>query len=98
MKCLGAAVPTGSTTMNFKWTDNNDIVQQATAISAPAPTTFLEATTKTFASNPLVYSKRFKNQGMKAFYTFSMRASENLDENSRIYFNFNFNLNSKLDR
>ena len=35
---------------------------------------------------------------MKAFYTFTVTASTALDVNSRIYFDFHFNVGSRLDK
>ena len=43
-------------------------------------------------------TKRFITEGMKAFYTFSLNVNTALDVNSRIYFDFHFNLGSRLDR
>ena len=35
---------------------------------------------------------------MKAFYTFSLQTTTALDVNSRIYFDFHFNVGSRLDK
>ena len=97
MKCIGAGVPTGpaANNMALKWRDGSNDVQIASSISMP---NYIPATTGSYTINPSIHTKRFKSQGMKAFYTFTLQASQDLDENSRIYFDFNFNLNSRLDR
>lgn len=90
MNCLGSGVPTTpSSAMTLKWKDTTHEVQVATPISQPTYTTI----TGTYSTSPSIHLKRFISQGMKAFYTFKFAVSNALDENSRIYLNFNFNIN-----
>ena len=90
MNCLGSGVPTTpSNDMTLKWRDSSYDVQVASPISQPTQTTI----TDSYSTSPSIHLKRFISQGMKAFYTFKFAVSSALDENSRIYVDFNFNLN-----
>lgn len=79
--------------MSLIWTDNSDTVQQAANISYGG---YLPAATGTVTAS--VSSRRFYSEGMKSFYTFQIQTNTPLDENSKIYFDFHFNLGSRLDR
>ena len=67
-----------------------------TATSMPVGDLSLDPDTSSTLTVSL-HSKRFTNPGMKGFYTFEISSSSPLDEDARIYFDFNFNLNSRLD-
>ena len=100
MQCYGAGVPTGTNTtaLQLYWKDysysTTYTIQTATVISFP--TTYLDPASGTVTAS--LSAKRFESQGMKAFYTFSLSASDALDVNSRIYFDFHFNVGGKLDK
>lgn len=100
MQCYGSGVPTGgdTTKMELYWKDysysTTYTIQTATQVSLP--TTYIPAASGTV--NAALPTKRFDSQGMKAFYTFSLSASSELDVNSRIYFDFHFNVGGKLDK
>ena len=96
MKCYGAGVPTGGndTDMSLVWKDAGVNLQTATPVSPP--TYDLPATGTVTAT---LTTKRFVSEGMKSFYTFSIVVADaDLNENSRIYFDFHMNVGSKLDR
>lgn len=95
MQCFGSGVPTGTNTtdMTLIWKDSSYTVQEATEITYGG---YLTAAAGTVTAS--IYDRRFYSQGMKSFYTFEIQANTDLDENSKIYFDFHFNLGSKLDR
>jgi hypothetical protein len=95
MKCFGGSVPTTSaTSMSLSWVDNGVGVQVATPI-APV-TTYLAATLPSFTF-ATVY-KRFRTQGFKSLYTFSVTAPFAMNQNSRIYLDFHSKISSRLDK
>lgn len=94
MKCFGSSVPTSSVTnMSLLWVDNSVSVQVATQI---APVTYLASTLPSLTFST-VY-KRFRNEGFKSLYTFSVTAPFAMDQNSRIYLNFHSKIGSRLDK
>lgn len=79
MKCIGAGVPTGPTgnSMTLKWVDNSQDVQTASSISIPGSIT--GSISGSFTTAPTIHEKRFSNEGMKSFYTFTLRSDTDLD-------------------
>lgn len=95
MQCYGAAVPTTSntTSMSLIWSDNGNSVQASNTI--PLLTSLTAGPTYT-ATISISY-KRFKTAGFKSLYSFAVSTNYALDQNSRLYFDFHMNFNSKLD-
>ena len=95
MKCFGSSVPTTSaTSMSLSWMDGGIGVQVATPIAPVA--TYLADTLQSFTF-ATVY-KRFRTQGFKSLYTFSIVAPFTMNQNSRIYLNFHSKISSRLDK
>ena len=76
MGCYGSGVSSGSNTnaMTLSWVDGGANVQTATNIANPSTYTTAAPNTLTVT----VQDRRFKTQGMKAFYSFVLTSTQPL--------------------
>ncbi len=96
MTCIGSGVPTGanSTPMQLKWKDNSLSIQTSSTITLPA--TLINSASGSISL--IINNKRFRTEGFKSLYSFRVTAStQQLNQDTRLYFDFHKNLNSKLD-